>query len=290
MTLKKPAFSGWLLIILSAQELMVIVQLMLLKRPMITENISLVKRKHSSWDYSQAKPTKLEVGSMKIQKLDFKYNLKFLRNKIAALIAGAAILLTACENNLEKIQAFSSPEDLPVMEATNFETLFTDSGEVRFFVKAPKLLQFDMQGTSFVEFPNGIVLIKYDEDQNVISSITADYAKNYEKEQKWEAKNNVVATNAQGDTLKTEHLIWEEKTEKIYTEEFVRIIRSDQIITGIGFQSDQTMQNWRIKNPKGTIYIEVDNTPQASQDSAQQEPVQIQQPVQTEQQILKVGN
>ena len=227
---------------------------------------------------------------MKIQKLDFKYNLKFLRNKIAALIAGAAILLTACENNLEKIQAFSSPEDLPVMEATNFETLFTDSGEVRFFVKAPKLLQFDMQGTSFVEFPNGIVLIKYDEDQNVISSITADYAKNYEKEQKWEAKNNVVATNAQGDTLKTEHLIWEEKTEKIYTEEFVRIIRSDQIITGIGFQSDQTMQNWRIKNPKGTIYIEVDNTPQASQDSAQQEPVQIQQPVQTEQQILKVGN
>lgn len=227
---------------------------------------------------------------MKILKLDFKYCLKYSRIKIAALIAGAAILLTACENNLEQIQAFSSPEELPVMEATNFETLFTDSGEVRFLIKAPKLYQFDMQGTSFVEFPDGIQLIKYDADQNIISSITADYAKNFEKEQKWEAKNNVVATNAQGDTLKTEHLIWEEKTEKIYTEEFVRIIRSDQIITGIGFQSDQSMQNWRIKNPKGTIYIEVDNTPQSSKDSVQQEPVQSQQPVQFNQQMLEVGN
>jgi hypothetical protein len=110
----------------------------------------------------------------------------------------------------------------------------------------------------------------------VISSITADYAKNFEKEEKWEAKNNVVATNAQGDTLKTEHLIWEEKAEIIYTEEFVRIIRSDQIITGIGFHSDQSMQNWRIKNPKGTIYIEMNEPGQTSADtSSKTHPLQI---------------
>jgi hypothetical protein len=53
-----------------------------------------------------------------------------------------------------------------------------------------------------LNFLKGIELIKYDENQNVISSITADYAKNFEREEKWEAKNNVVATNAQGDTLK----------------------------------------------------------------------------------------
>jgi LPS export ABC transporter protein LptC len=124
-----------------------------------------------------------------------------------------------------------------------------------------------VEGKTYIEFPQGIELIKYDENQEIISSITADYAKNFEKEEKWEAKNNVVATNAQGDTLKTEHLIWEEKTERIYTEEFVRIIRPDKIITGIGFQSDQSMQNWRIKNPKGEIYIDVEDSPQSSADS-----------------------
>jgi LPS export ABC transporter protein LptC len=189
--------------------------------------------------------------------------------RIAAFLAGAAILLTGCENNIEQIKAFSAPEELPVVEAYHYETMYTDSGEVRFYIKAPKLLQFDNEGRTYVEFPEGIELIKYDENQKIISSITADYAKNFEREEKWEAKNNVIATNAQGDTLKTEHLIWEEKTELIYTEEFVRIIRSDQIITGIGFTSDQAMQNWRIKNPKGTIYIEVNETGQTSSDPAE---------------------
>lgn len=188
--------------------------------------------------------------------------------RIAVLISGAAILFYGCENNIEKIKAFSSTENLPSQEATNFQTMFTDSGEVRFSLIAPKLLRFENEGQPFVEFPEGIELVKYDANQNIISSITADYAKQFPKEDKWEAKNNVVVTNLEGDTLKTEHLIWEEKTEKIYTEEFVKIIRPDQIITGIGFESDQSLQNWRIKNIKGTIYVELENDPQAGSDSA----------------------
>ena len=187
-----------------------------------------------------------------------RYIFKIIR--IAALFTGAAILFYACEkNNIEQIKAFSSPENLPIGEAVNIETLFTDSGQVRFMMKAPKLLQFENESGNYFEFPEGIELVKYDAGQNIISSITANYAKQFIKEKKWEAKNNVIATNAQGDTLKTEHLFWEEKEEKIYTEEFVKIIRPDQIITGIGFQSDQSLTNWKIKNPKGTIYVSMEN-------------------------------
>ncbi len=226
---------------------------------------------------------------MKQQKPGSKYLTILYLFKIAVLITGAAILLSACENNLEKIKAFSSPEDLPLMEASNFETMYTDSGEVRFFLKAPKLLKFESEGNAYFEFPEGIELVEYDENQNIISSITADYAKNFEKEEKWEAKNNVVATNAQGDTLKTEHLILEEKTEQIYTEEFVRIIRDDQVITGIGFQSDQSMQNWRIKNPKGEIYIDVNETSTSNDTILPSDPQQqVTEP--KDQQILRFDN
>lgn len=227
---------------------------------------------------------------MNLQKSGFKFLKKHYTYRIAVLAIGAAILFSSCENNLEQIKAFSSPENLPLVEASNFETMYTDSGEVRFSLKAPKLLQFEVDGKPYIEFPEGIELIKYDEHQNVISSITADYAKNFEKEEKWEAKNNVVATNAQGDTLKTEHLIWEEKTEKIYTEEFVRIIRDDQVITGIGFQSDQSLQNWRIKNPKGEIYIEVDDDPQTSADTVTAPQTEEPAPQQENQQILQFDN
>ena len=196
---------------------------------------------------------------MKIQKLDSKI-LKYIKNcGIAALLFGAAIFVFACENDIQEIKAFSITDTLPISEARNFETLFTDSGEVRFFLKAPKLLRFENDGKAYVEFPEGMELVKFDENQTIISSITSDYAKQFLKEQKWEAKNNVIATNAQGDTLKTEHLIWEEESEKIYTEEFVKIIRPDQVLTGYGFTSDQSMRNWRIKNPKGNFYVSLDN-------------------------------
>lgn len=195
---------------------------------------------------------------MKIQQLGFNINLYIRIFSIAALFSGAALLFYGCDNNIEEIKAFYSAENLPIIEARNFETLFTDSGQIRFSLKAPKLLRFEDEGRNYIEFPEGMELVKFDANRNIISSITADYAKQFVAEDKWEAKNNVVATNAQGDTLKTEHLIWEEKKEIIYTEEFVKIIRTDQIITGIGFTSDQKLQNWKIKNPKGAIYVSVD--------------------------------
>lgn len=213
---------------------------------------------------------------MKLQKLDFNI-FQFIKNiRVAALFTGAAILFFSCEkNNLEQIKAFTLTDDLPVVEAENYESLTTDSGEVRFFLKAPKLLQFDVEGKTHLEFPAGIELIKYDANHQIISSITADFAKQFPDEDKWEAKNNVVATNAAGDTLKTEHLIFEQDAGKIYSEEFVRIIRPDQIITGIGFVSDQSMQNWKIKDPKGTIYVAVEENSQheGSTESVQRDSV-----------------
>ncbi|MFW6309594.1 MAG: LPS export ABC transporter periplasmic protein LptC [Prolixibacteraceae bacterium] len=213
---------------------------------------------------------------MKVQQSDIK-NKKQRISGIAALLLGAAILLfSACENDIEKIKPFTTPENLPDVEATNIETMFTDSGEVRFFLKAPRLLRFENEGKgkAFIEFPEGIELIKYNDSKEIISSITADYAKQFEKEKKWEAKNNVVATNAKGDTLKTEYLIWEEEKERIYTEEFVKIIRPDQIITGIGFESDQSLQNWKIKNPKGTIYIDVETEKDTGNNASNNQPAE----------------
>jgi LPS export ABC transporter protein LptC len=188
---------------------------------------------------------------------------------VAALFAGAATLFLGCKkNNIEEIKAFYTTESLPIQEAINFETLFTDSGQVRFSLKAPKLLRYEADGRDYIEFPEGLELIKYDEHKKIISSITANYARQYLSDHKWEAKNNVIATNANGDTLKTEVLYWEEKEEKIYTDEFVKIIRADQIITGIGFTSDQKMQNWKIRDPKGTIYVSV-NKQQPTADTIQ---------------------
>ncbi len=198
---------------------------------------------------------------------------------IAALLSGAAILFFGCANDIEKIKAFSSPETLPVIYAENYETTFTDSGIVRFFLKTPLLMQYDNEGKSFREFPQGLELTRYDEQRRIVSRITARYAKQFEKENKWEAKNDVVAINLAGDTLKTDHLIWDEKQGKIYSDLYVKIIRPDQIITGIGFESDLTMEKWKIKNPRGTIYVEMNQGPTGAGDSLSVQPSGERRPV-----------
>lgn len=200
---------------------------------------------------------------MKVQKFVSNIVQLIKTFRIAVPVLGTAILFFACkQNDIEKIKAFSTPENLPILEATDFETLSTDSGTIRFSLKAKKLLRFDNDGKIFHEFPEGLLLIKYDEHQKIMSSIQADYAKEFIKEEKWEAKNNVIVTNEKGDSLKTEHLIWDEKNGTIFTEEYVKIISTDKVITGTGLTSDQNMQNWKIKNPKGVIYVAVDNKSQ----------------------------
>ncbi|WP_162231269.1 LPS export ABC transporter periplasmic protein LptC [Sunxiuqinia dokdonensis] len=183
---------------------------------------------------------------------------RYDKGSIAILIAGIAMLFFSCANKIEKIKEFSSGENMAGVEAENYEMIHSDSTIVRFKLITPKLIRFDKAEDPFIEFPEGVEIERYNEQMEQIASITSNYARYFEAERKWEAKNNVVAVNPQGDTLKTEHLIWEEQKAKIYSEQFVKIIRKDQVITGIGFESDQNLSNWKIKNPKGPLYIEVE--------------------------------
>jgi LPS export ABC transporter protein LptC len=70
-----------------------------------------------------------------------------------------------------------------------------------------------------------------------------------------EAKKNVVVINEKNEKLNTEHLIWNEKTKKIYSDEFVKITTPDEIIYGTGFEADQDFSRYKIMNIKGTITV-----------------------------------
>lgn len=181
---------------------------------------------------------------------------------IAALIFGAAILFGACENDIEKIKAFDSSEIRPVVRAENYETTFTDSGIVRFYLTAPILERYDdMDGDPpFSEFPAGVEIIRYDNRGNISSRITSRYAKQLVKEKKWEARNDVVILTEKGDTIKTDFLIFDERDEKAYNnDEYVKVIRPDAILTGYGFEYFSAT-NYKFKKPTGVIEVEM-NTP-----------------------------
>ena len=70
-----------------------------------------------------------------------------------------------------------------------------------------------------------------------------------------EAKNTVKIKNENGDILETEHLVWNEKTEMVYTEEFVKITTKDEVIYGEGLESNQDFTKYTIKKISGTVTL-----------------------------------
>ncbi len=116
-------------------------------------------------------------------------------------------------------------------------------------------MNYYMTENPYREMPKGLKAIFYDEALNVKSKITADYGIRYEKEQKMEARKNVVVVNEKGEQLNTEHLVWDERREKLLSDEFVKITRKDEIIYGTGFEANQDFTKYKIFNIKGTISV-----------------------------------
>ena len=80
---------------------------------------------------------------------------------------------------------------------------------------------------------------------------------------------NVEVESLQGERFDTSELFWDQKKEKVYSEKYIRIQQEEQIITGVGFESNQNMTRYKIFNSQGEFPVE--DTPQSPTDSVQME-------------------
>ena len=169
------------------------------------------------------------------------------------------LLFSSCENDIAKVKLITSQDHLPVESAKNIRILYSDSARVQVQITSPLMNRYNTKGT-YLEMPRGVKLLFFAEQgpadtTNVRSRLTANYAIRYEKERKMEARNNVVVINDKGEQLNTEHLVWDEVQEKIYSEGFVKITTPEEIIYGQGFESNQNFTKYKIFNIKGTISL-----------------------------------
>lgn len=208
-------------------------------------------------------------GLMRIQPLELKNKVLIPKIKYSfkrAIAASSFILLavsftiSSCSSNKpEEIKAISSLEDLPTITYQELETVLTDSGKVKYRLLAPEMKMYHFKkDEKYTDFPEGLHLFVYDiatgKIKTQIKCLNAIY---YDKPKEiWELNNDVQAVNEKGEMLNTEQLFWDMKEEKIYTEKFVKITRLTEVVYGDGMESDQDMNNWRIKNARGEMEFE----------------------------------
>jgi LPS export ABC transporter protein LptC len=180
----------------------------------------------------------------------------FFKNRFVALffLVVLGIQLVSCENDQAEIMRVTKVSKEPVEHIKELEILYSDSGLVRVKVNARELKKI-LFPEPITELPAGIHIQFYNENKNVTSELRAKYAIHYENDSKWEAQKDVVVINEKGERLNTEKLIWNEREEKLTSDERVTITTAEEIIYGDGFEANQDFSRYKIFNVKGILTV-----------------------------------
>lgn len=166
--------------------------------------------------------------------------------------------LNACENSLNDIQKIASKEeDKPISRSTGVDVIYSDSAKVKMRILTPLMIEMDDPKKAYQEMPDGVKVIFFDDNQNQKGTITSKYAIRLEKENTITFRKNVVATNAQGETFKSEELILDHTAKKMYSTKAVEITMANgNVMNGTGFNSNENLYPWHIDNSTGIFKVD----------------------------------
>lgn len=186
-----------------------------------------------------------------------KTYITFINITAAFYAAVMFVLFPSCSNKGKNLaDAVSENDTLPTMSSLGVTTLISDSGITRYKIVTEEWIVFDKKSPSYWSFEKGVYLEKFDTLFHIDASIKADTAYYYDKKKLWELRSNVQIQSQRGDKFETELLFWDENKEKVYSDKYIRISQEDKVITGYGFESDQNLTEYQIKNTTGIFTVE----------------------------------
>lgn len=160
----------------------------------------------------------------------------------------------SCQNDKTQKQTTSMKQyisEIPDQIATNIQVDFIDTSflKARLWAKSAEVF-FNRKETILrdsirVEFYSK-------KDKKRISVLSSDSARIDDARKDMYAFGRVIVVSDSPKTiLKTTYLQWKNNVQKIYSNEFIEVIRPDEEIRGYGFESDLSLTNYRIFNVSG---------------------------------------
>lgn len=169
------------------------------------------------------------------------------------LILLVSFLLASCENDIAEVNKLFSKEETQVEVAKGVELLYSDSARLTMRIECPVLIRHLDKVNPWQEFPEGILVEFFGDAGGKNGSLTADFATREENANKFVVRKNVVWVSQNGEQLETEELIWDEVEKKVFTNKFVVVKRTDEIVYGHGFESNNEFTRWKIRAIEGRV-------------------------------------
>lgn len=171
---------------------------------------------------------------------------RYTKIVVALLFWGSAILLISCK---EKISESVVNKRVMTQQSDSMTMVVSEKGQRKYKFESPLIESYELMDDPYMEFRQGIRMTTYDDStQLVVTTLVADYAIFYTKQELWEAKGNVVAVNAKGEVLKTEQLFWNIKQSVIYSNVDSEVTdQKGTVLQGVGFESDEEFVLWHVR-------------------------------------------
>lgn len=170
---------------------------------------------------------------------------------MAAVGVVASSLASCGEEKHSYVPNAISGELTPTMQTFDVNTFISDSGYTRYHITSPLWGMYEDAAEPFWKFPDGLFLEQYDRDLNPTSSIRCDSARYLSQKRIWRLDGNVVMINTAGDSFLTQQVFWDQVRREVYSDSFIHIVRSDRIIEGYGFTSNEPMTSYTVNKPTG---------------------------------------
>ncbi len=164
-------------------------------------------------------------------------------------------ILNGCqENDMAKVKSMFNEKDADVEVADSVKFTYKEGAYIRAIVTGKTIRRYT-NSQNKLEFPDGL-LVKFFEQLNLISVLKADYAENNDAEQLIKVSGNVYMENSRYEIMETQELTWNMRTKKVFTDKPIKIKTTDNIIYGVGFDSDEDFSNYTIRKVNGIVAVD----------------------------------
>jgi LPS export ABC transporter protein LptC len=175
-----------------------------------------------------------------------------------SLLPAAVLLFWACGNETITAPEVITKADTRYEIADSVEIIYSDSAVVRVRITAPLLFNYTDEKEPKRVFPKGIIIDFFGQNKKIQSRLTAKRGTQYERTGTFVMEDSVVVKRIDGsgftdEVLETESLTWDEAQKRVFTERFVTMRTTTEIVTGYGLESDYTFKNWKVKKVSGRL-------------------------------------
>ncbi|WP_424495217.1 LPS export ABC transporter periplasmic protein LptC [Salinimicrobium sp. GXAS 041] len=176
----------------------------------------------------------------------------FSKSIVTAVVVA---MLFSCDGNLQGVRDMEVPEDAPQAVGRGINLKYTDSGKVVATLKSEKLRDFTNKEFPYQEFPDGLEVVFYDENEEK-NTITADFGVIYEDTGLIDLQGNVVIVTSDSTVLTAQQLYWDQNLNWVFTDLPNTIkFNNGALNEGMGFDSNQEFSNFRSRSNVGVQIV-----------------------------------